>query len=175
MKKALMIGINNYPTSQLDGCINDATSLKAILETNSDGTPNFDARLANDVQTKSEMRRMIDELFAGDCETALFYFAGHGYFNNLGGYIVTPDATKYDEGISMDEILEMANSSKIKNKIIILDCCYSGYIGSTTKNSGKFVSITEGVTILTASKENETSDEINGHGLFTSLLLDALQ
>ena len=35
--------------------------------------------------------------------------------------------------------------------------------------------IGEGVTILTASHSTETSVEINGHGLFTSLLLEALK
>lgn len=34
--------------------------------------------------------------------------------------------------------------------------------------------ISEGVTILTASRSSETSMEVNGHGLFTSLLIEAL-
>lgn len=34
--------------------------------------------------------------------------------------------------------------------------------------------INEGVTILTASRNTETSMEIAGHGVFTSLLIEAL-
>ena len=34
--------------------------------------------------------------------------------------------------------------------------------------------ISEGVTLLTASKRDETSAEVNGHGVFTSLFIDAL-
>src|SRR3989344_350532 len=34
--------------------------------------------------------------------------------------------------------------------------------------------ITKGVTILTASKDSESAVEINGHGVFTALLLQAL-
>jgi hypothetical protein len=115
------------------------------------------------------------ELFNGDADSAFFYFSGHGFINEIGGYIVTPDYTQYDEGVSMDEILTIANSSKVKNKIIILDCCHSGALGSPKIVGGHVSYIEEGVSILTASRDNEPSLEINGHGVFTNLLLEALQ
>lgn len=134
MKKALVVGIDKYPLSQLRGCVNDATSIATILETHGDGSPNFDVRFEADVQTKSELKEMIVDLFAGGVDTALLYFSGHGLLNALGGYIVTPDYKKYDEGISMDEILNITNNSKAKDKIIILDCCHSGVFGSPSLN-----------------------------------------
>jgi len=174
MKKALVVGINNYPSSPLRGCINDASSIFTIIETHGDGSPNFDVRLETDVQTKSELKTMIVELFSGTSDTVLLYFSGHGFLNEIGGYLVTPDHAKYDEGISMDEILILANQSKVKNKIIILDCCHSGAMGSPTI-SGTTCQLSEGTSILTASRDDEPSMEINGHGIFTNLLLDALQ
>ncbi len=174
MKKALVVGINNYPSYPLRGCINDASSIAKILETNGDGSPNFDVRLETDVQTKSNLKTMIVELFSGKSDTVLLYFSGHGFLNEIGGYLVTPDHKKYDEGISMDEILILANQSKVKDKIIILDCCHSGAMGSPTIN-GAVSQLSEGISILTASRDDEPSMEINGHGVFTSLLLDALQ
>jgi len=174
MKKALVVGINSYPTSPLRGCINDASGLAYIIETHGDGSPNFDVRLETDVQTKSDLKTMIVELFSGSNDTVLLYFSGHGYLNELGGYLVTPDHEKYDEGIAMDEVLILANESKAKDKIIILDCCHSGACGSPTINRGAS-QLDEGVSILTASKDDESSIEINGHGVFTNLLLDALQ
>lgn len=174
MRKALVVGINAYPGSPLRGCINDASGLASIIETNGDGSPNFDVRLETDVSTKSLLKGMITDLFAGDADSALFYFSGHGFINAIGGYIVTPDFKKYDEGVSMDEILIIANQSKVKNKIIILDCCHSGALGSPNI-TGNMSHIAEGVSILTASRDNEPSLEINGHGIFTNLLLDALQ
>ena len=174
MKKALVVGINNYPSSPLCGCINDASGIATILETHGDGSPNFDVRLESDVPTKSELKTMIVELFSGNSDTVLFYFSGHGFFNEIGGYLVTPDYSKYDEGISMDEILILANKSKVKDKIIILDCCHSGAMGSPAI-SGAASQLKEGITILTASRNSEYSMEINGHGVFTNLLLDALQ
>jgi hypothetical protein len=174
MRKALAIGINNYPSSPLCGCINDATAFGGIVETNGDGSPNFSVRLETDVPTKAELKRLIVDLFSGESETVLLYFSGHGFINELGGYIVTPDYQQYDEGVSMDDILSIANNSKANNKVIILDCCHSGALGSPQFNGGKTAHIAEGVSILTASKDNELSLEINGHGVFTNLLLDAL-
>lgn len=174
MKKALIVGINSYPKSPLKGCINDASELASIIETHGDGSPNFDVKLETDVQTKSELKEMVAELFSGTNDTALLYFSGHGFLNELGGYLVSPDYAKYDEGISMDEILILANNSKAKDKIIILDCCHSGAFGSPAIGRGAS-QLDEGVSILTASRDSEFSIEINGHGIFTNLLLDALQ
>jgi hypothetical protein len=93
----------------------------------------------------------------------------------LGGYIVTPDYEANDEGVSMDEILSIANDSKAQNRVIILDCCHSGAMGSPKTSGNKSAHIVEGVSILTASREMENAIEINGHGVFTNLLLNALQ
>ena len=114
-------------------------------------------------------------MFSGDPDIALFFFAGHGSFDLYGGYIVTPDYKEYDDGVSMDEILIAANNSKAKNKIIILDCCYSGNIGSPKSTDGKFSQLADGVTILAACRSMETAGEVNRQGIFTTLLIDALQ
>ena len=138
-------------------------------------SPNFAVRLETDVPTKSELKSRIIELFSGQNDVALLYYSGHGLLNDLGGYIVTPDYKKYDEGISMDEILIIANKSHAKEKIIILDCCHSGAFGSPALTGGVASHISTGTVILTASRDSESALEINGHGVFTSLLLDALQ
>lgn len=175
MRKALVIGINNYPSAPLKGCINDASAFGSIVETNGNGSPNFDVRLVTNVSTKAELKGLIRDLFSGNCDTALLYFSGHGFLNDLGGYIVTPDYQPNDEGVSMDEILTLANESGAKDRVIILDCCHSGAFGSPKNTGSKSTHIAEGVSILTASKDDESAVEINGHGLFTNLLLDALQ
>jgi hypothetical protein len=144
-----------------------------MLEFHGDEITNFAVKKALDVQTKGEVRSLIIELFSGNPEIALLYFSGHGYFNEAGGYLVTPDCSTYDVGVYMDEVLNLANRSKAKNRIIILDCCYSGTFGnpSITEN---LTGIMDGITILTASREKETAKEMNGHGIFTNLLLEAL-
>lgn len=175
MRKALIIGIDKYPKAPLNGCVNDAREFASIIGTNRDDSPNFDVKLETNVPTRAELRNLITDLFNADSEIALLYFSGHGFINELGGYIVTPDYKRYDEGVSMDEILNLANNSKAKNRVIILDCCYSGAIGNPQIAGGNTTQIGVGVTILTASKSDEVSMELNGHGVFTHLLLDSLK
>lgn len=175
MKKALVIGIDNYKTSPLSGCINDASAFASIIAKNGDGSPNFSVQLKTDVATKADLKTLIKELFKGDSDIALLYFSGHGELNEVGGYIVTPDYQRNDEGVPMDEILKIANESQAKDKIIILDCCHSGAFGSPSISGGVSSQINEGVVVLTASRNSESALEVNGHGVFTNLLLDALQ
>jgi len=174
MKKALCIGIDNYRGSPLCGCINDAKCVSALLSKNSDGSPNFDVKTVMDVKSKSILKGLITDLFSGDCDTILLYYSGHGFLNEFGGYIVTPDSTMYDEGVPMDDILTLANNSTIKNKVIILDCCHSGAMGNPNITDKKSM-LSEGLSILTACRDKEPATEINEHGVFTNLLLEALK
>jgi hypothetical protein len=102
--------------------------------------------------TRAELREAIDDLFATECEIALFYFSGRGFVRNADGYIVTSDARKCDEGISMTEILAMANASPVKNEVILLDCCYSGSMGTPCIVDGRVAQLSKGLTVLTASR-----------------------
>lgn len=178
MKKALIIGIDNYPTSPLQGCVNDANSMASVPEANGDGSPNFSVRLltasTNEI-SKRELKQQVEELFSGDSDTSLFYFAGHGCLTPVGGYIVTSDGVTYDEGISMNEILQYANKSKAKNKIIVLDCCHSGALGKIPDIQEDRSLLGLGLVVLTACRDAETAAEVGGNGVFTSLVVDALQ
>jgi hypothetical protein len=126
------------------------------------------------VATKGELRGLIEKCFEGDADVALFYYSGHGHIDSVGGYLVTPDFSENDYGVSLQEVLTIANKSKCKERIIILDSCYSGFMGSINTDGQNTANINEGVTIMTASRNSQTSMEINGHGVFTSLLIEAL-
>ncbi len=45
MRKALLIGIDDYAQAPLNCCVNDAVAVNTLLERNGDGSPNFDTRL----------------------------------------------------------------------------------------------------------------------------------
>lgn len=81
MRKSLVVGINNYRTCPLSGCINDANEISKLFERHSGGKKNFDVKLIQDIVTKGELRSKIKELFKGSNEIELFYFSGHGYIN----------------------------------------------------------------------------------------------
>ena len=176
MKKALLIGIDKYPFAPLYGSVNDANKLAELLKKNQNDSPNFEVRTKTNIPDKNNFKKTLIDFFQGDSIISILYFSGHGIINEYGGgYLVTPDMREYDQGVAMDEILDMANNSKHKNKIIILDCCYSGVLGSPRILGGKSSMIQEGVTILTASRDNEPAKEYNGHGVFTYLLIEALK
>lgn len=178
MRKALVVGINDYPGSPLSGCVNDATSIAGLLEVHGDGSPNFSVLLMTCPSrqvTRPVLREAIENLFSGDPDMALLFFAGHGYVKSTGGYLVTVDAKKYDEGVSMDEILALANQSHAKNKVVVLDCCHSGAMAAPALYGNGTAQLSEGLSVLTASRDYESSLEVNGSGVFTSLLLDALR
>jgi len=182
MKKALVIGIDNYPDAPLSGCVNDAISISNTIEKNGDGSPNFSVVLMTSnsmTVSTAEMSEAIANLFKGDADTVLLYFAGHGIINpdTNTGYIVSQDASKGSWGISLSEILGLANSAypHIKSTVIILDSCHSGFVGEIPSlRSENIAAIGSGVTILTACHRNETANEINGQGIFTDLLIDGL-
>ena len=129
MKKALVIGIDDYPGSPLRGCVNDASAVAQLLETNGDGSPNFSVRTltSNDSDVgNAALQAAVSELFnGGDAETAVLYFAGHGIINpeTNAGYIVGSDGRKGAWGMSLSEILGLANSAhpRIRSSVIILD------------------------------------------------------
>jgi Caspase domain len=178
MRKALVIGINDYSTAPLRGCVNDANSIANVLESNGDGSPNFCIKLItspSDLVTKSSLRQAIEELFNGKCDIALLYFSGHGFIKSTGGYLVTTDHQKYDEGVSMDDILILANKSSARDKVIIFDCCHSGAIGTSSTTGSNIAQLSEGLSVLTASRDSEAAIEVGGFGVFTSLVVDALK
>lgn len=179
MKRALIIGIDNYPHEPLIGCARDANRMASILEKHQNGDPNFDCKKIVDPGspiTRAGLRKNIEDLFAFPAEVTLFYFAGHGTENNLGGYLVTPDAKEYDEGVSMQDVLFLANSSKgrIGEVVIILDCCHSGWMGTLPAIQNDNAMLREGISVLTASRASQRALERNGGGIFTSLICEAL-
>ena len=182
MRRALCVGIDFYPFGELHGCVSDAQRLAALLQRNEDGSPDFETRELiapnggkPDVVTRSSLRAAIDELLKHPADMALFTFSGHGSENNLGGYLVTQDAKRYDEGVAMSDVINMANLSQAAEVVILLDCCHAGHLGNAPAIDNTKALLREGVSILTASRGEQVSVEEGGGGLFTSLVVDALE
>lgn len=177
MRRALLVGIDAYPNAPLSGCVADARLMAEVLATNDDGSPNFDCRLLTAPGGRVErfdLRKALEQLFRDEAEVALLHFSGHGTVNNLGGYLVTQDVRRYDEGVPMADVLTWANRSRVKEVVIFLDCCHSGALGELPGIDNKAV-LREGVSILTASRDSQLAVEQGGHGLVTSMVSDALR
>jgi len=182
MRKALIVGIDHYThIKALSGCVNDAHAVKAILERHADGTVNFvtprvlTGTGSADIVEKKELKDAVRELFAGDADIALLYFAGHGYLEDTGGFLCAGDCKTGDDGFSLAELMTLASKSNARNKVIILDSCHGGIAGDRPTAQG-IAEINEGMTILTASTAEQYAMEVlgGGAGVFTNLLVDAL-
>lgn len=182
MRRALCVGIDEYEFGPLDGCVNDAQRMKLVLETNHDAAPNFECKILTapkggrkDAITRPILRDYLQRLFKDPADVALFHFSGHGTINNLDGFLVTQDAKKYDEGVGMADVLKLANDSKAREVVILLDCCFSGQLGNPPALDNMKSSLREGISILTAGRGDQVSVETGGGGVFTSLVVDALE
>src|SRR6187401_3776203 len=117
MRIALIVGINYYEhDNPLHGCVDDAHAVYAALTRHGDGSINFDCRLLTGTGPTERVDRgaLKDEvagLFRAPAEIALFYFAGHGHIETTGGYLLATDARRGDEGLSLSEVLTLANES----------------------------------------------------------------
>lgn len=160
----------------MQSCEKDADDMSTLLQENYDGTKNFDVKtLLNEQATRANIRRNIRELFKHNCDIALFYFSGHGCDDENDGFIVSSDFAIDDYGISMAEIIKFVNRSRAKNKIVILDCCYSGFAGSAGIIGDESL-LTDGTIILSASRKDETASggKYGQNSVFTGLFIEAL-
>lgn len=182
MRKALIVGIDHYAhIKPLSGCVNDAYAVKSVLDRHADGTVNFvTPRILTgtgpaDIIERSDLKDAVRELFMGDTDIALLYFAGHGYIEDTGGFLCANDCKTGDDGLSIAELMTLASNSNARNKIIILDSCHSGIAGDRPMAQG-VAEIKQGMTILTASTAEQYAMEVpgGGAGVFTNLLVDAL-
>ena len=188
MKKALVIGIDDYPDAELTGCVADATAMARILERNDDGSRNYEVRLRTSESHEIDrpfLRMLLAELFENPRDDELLlYFSGHGAQTPWGADLVTQDYAEHSLGVAMDDVLTLATTSAAREVLIILDCCFSGQVGNLAAIQGAGVDpqfrfgralIRENVTFMAASHELEAAVEIGGQGAFTRLLIDGLE
>ncbi|WP_433936334.1 caspase domain-containing protein [Sorangium cellulosum] len=182
-RRALLIGIDSYQNfTGLGGAVADAQAMKRLLERNDDKSVNYHCRLIVNPDgrqvTKERLRQLWRELFDNTDDEVLFYFAGHGAPGLADGYICTCDGTRGDPGLPMSELLTIANRSRAREVLLILDCCHAGHLGDPP-NLGAWgaenqAQLREGVTILAATRQSQEAMESSLSGRFTALVLAAL-
>ena len=195
----ISIGISAYsnPANTLNFPDQDAGELSAIMRHSLGSDLTYDALLRDSEATQIGIRTTLDsdELkSASSADTLILYYSGHGALAQNADGVNEAYLAPYDvnndikiSGISTSEIQEKLDSLKHGNKIMLLDCCYSGGINSKSitsikhkdlKNIKAFQnqSFAEGTLVFTACKEDETAIEVHDlkHGLFTYHLIQEL-
>jgi hypothetical protein len=189
MGRALVIGIDDYKATPLKGCVADAREMERLLSHNYDGSINYDVkRITSDGKssiTRGSLRAALAGLFdnARDADL-LFFYAGHGAQTAWGGELVTQDYTPNSLGVSMNDVITLANKSAAREVVVILDCCFSGDMANIPGMQSDAVAeqfrkglavLRENVTLLSAARATEPSQEYAGHGNFTRLLINGLE
>jgi tetratricopeptide (TPR) repeat protein len=188
---AIVIGINHYEKwPGLEFAAADAKAIKDALQK----TGFDDITLIMDKE--ATQRRILSELFhnlpkkVGRNDRVLFYFAGHGQTETLSGggkkgYIIPVDAetgSYTSTAISMEQIRSLSSRIAAKHILYVMDCCYSGL--GLNRSAGVWpgisdylrkVSAMRVVQIITAGGQGEQVQEKEGHGLFTSYFLKAIE
>jgi len=179
LKRALLVGIDNYDHfNSLEGCVNDVDAIKPLLTRDENGDPNFSciAKTSNTERvTRESLLEDLEALFAEGADVALLYFAGHGEALQADVSLVTQDGQGRTTGVKLSEVFTTVNASKLKEVIIILDCCFAGNAGKMPQLNLDLSTLRDGVSVLTASRGDQTSAETDeGRGLFSTYLEGAL-
>jgi hypothetical protein len=180
-RRALIVGIDFYENQpKLKGCVSDAQNVWRVLCRDEPGSvKNFDCivKVAKDKDTSitcSALRKSIEDLFNYNGEAVLLYFAGHGHIDAGDSYLIPSDSHTGNDGLSLNFVLNLAHKSKARNKIIVLDSCFSGAAAADVLKPDTSL-ISDGMTILTASTAEQYASETGTGGLFTHLFVDALE
>ena len=188
---AVVIGINHYEKwPGLEFAVADANAVKNTLQK----TGFEDITLIMDKE--ATQRRILTELFhrlpekVDRNDRVLFYFAGHGQTEDMPGggkkgYIIPVDAESdsyASNAISMEQIRSLSSRIAAKHIFYVMDCCYSGL--GLNRSTGVWPGISDDlrkvsamrvVQIITAGGQGEQVQEKEGHGLFTSYFLKAIE
>jgi Caspase domain len=167
--KGLIVGISKYHNQDIPHCEKQADAIAALLVRNENEKPNFSIKELKQSVSLADLKAHVQDLFSGEPDLTLLYFAGLGSTDRLGQRIICSDFDKNGSGFSVSDLLTLANQSKANNKIIILDC-YDIHTG--TEEPSTEIQPGKGTTILSLFDKKKPSGEIT---LFSNLLQLALQ
>ena len=139
-KKALLVGINAYPSAPLNGCVNDSRLMYNLLIQKL-GFPPDNVRVLTDQRaTTQEIKNRLSWLFSGlkAGDTAVFHYSGHGSQVRDRGpldelqdgldEIICPINFNWQQLLITDDqlgaYLKLVPSGA--RAYVVLDCCHAG-------------------------------------------------
>lgn len=193
----LTVGINEYKNNKLNlnYARSDAASFSKVVDEK--GVQLFKEVQLHTLYDKDATRQKIlatlDELSRTihQEDVFIFYYAGHGSMVDDKFYFIPTESIRlYDEGSLQKEAIEASVlQEKLKNikalkQLIVMDACQSG--GSVellaTRGAGEEKAIAQlsrsaGIHVMASAGSEQFATEFSelGHGLFTYVLIKALQ
>ncbi len=193
----LSIGINNYknPRLSLNYAKPDAESVISVFKENAQmlfGNVELHTLYDNEASKKNILSK-LDELSAKihQEDVFIFFYAGHGSMvDNRFFFIPSESLRLYDISSLQNEALEASTlQEKLKNihalkQLIIMDACQSGGSvellaarGAAEEKAIAQLSRSAGIHVMASAGSEQFATEFVelGHGLFTYLLIKALE
>ncbi|WP_255953745.1 caspase family protein [Streptomyces odontomachi] len=136
---ALLVGVNSYPpdiAGGLTGCVNDIDAARRLIEERGGGAARV-LTLAEAEATTAAVEAAITDFMgqAGEGDTALFWFSGHGRQLPASGADLLLEATGMNQalvcydGDLLDKRLGTlldGVAARGAETVAVLDCCFSG-------------------------------------------------
>lgn len=173
---ALIIGINDYQhVGTLNYCRQDAEALKGTLVEEAGFSPRRVVMLTDDVShlrdlaTEGNIRGGIEQFaqLAGEEDTVLVYFAGHGITLEGQDYLLPVDGRrKAESAVPVEWVKSRLEKCKAKTRLLVLDMCRPGSeraVGSVSLD----LKAKRGLTVFTSCRPGQTSHEEAGRGVFS--------
>ena len=197
-RRALCIGINNYPGTQMDlaGCVNDANDWADEL-----GARGFEVKRLLDLYDSDEAaprlgQRIRDFLREGAavCKDVIVYYIGHGSFDDKE-YLLSLHDSRQDAPDTRYRFkhLHQAVKSEARHarKYFVLDCCFASAAMRELMSDDAAAQVVigevrdgaaddepqKGTALLCASSQSEPARAPAGetYTMFTGALLEALR
>ena len=186
--RAMLVGIDNYASSALVGCVTDANRMLATLETANEAGAIYQQPSIRTNLKASELSSLLGEMTGwgvDEDDVTFWYFAGHGWISDKGVVsIVGTDAKTLRVDRLKDALDEIPGT-----KIVVLDCRYADSLieksGETAKDLLKkfndgvaniFLADPEHYYVLsgaTLASSISAQGTTNAHGLVTYYLTGA--
>ncbi|BCJ42135.1 hypothetical protein GCM10010168_64870 [Actinoplanes ianthinogenes] len=190
-RHALVLGTATYHAdpklAALPGVRQDVDQVKTVLETDGD-FDTVDARL--DLPA-AHLVQIVEEFYGArrTGDLALFYFSGHGIRHDdqhslFLGAADTDPASLHSTAIDVEGVLRhMLNHTKASQKVVLLDCCFSGSftarhrLGGGVRQEPRRLKRERGTFLLTSSSHFKASKAQGPDrpSVFTEVLLDGLR
>lgn len=187
---AILIASSKYPDepglTPLRCPENDVDALNEVLRSPDFGqfAETFVLKNAPSHEVLEQIETVLHE--AGREDLVLIYFSGHGKLNASGQLCLAAANTKLrtlgSTSIPVERIKSFFDAADTRQRILILDCCYSGAAGKDFIKGGvddqlQLMSGGQGTFIMTASTGIQVAVEKEGDslGLFTKHLVEGIR
>lgn len=178
--KFMLVGVDKYKDNRyrsMQSITNDVDNFEEIIKK---------YFLYNELTVFKEgktLKRGLEialENFFVNCDkddTLVLYWSGHGdsIFNE--GVLVCSDSQAediLDDKISMKKLSNFINETCAKAVIVIVDCCYSGKLIKSRRDSAEIEIKGQGKIIISSSSD-EVSYSDNSNGIFTKYFLEEIK